>query len=211
MLRRIVLVGSGALALSAVIMAPGIAAAKPITGNVSCTLKGSAVITPGLPLTATDPPTLATKTLKSSTVFTGTLENCTGAQVNTKGGAQIDHGTVVAKGKTKYEKGTAVPNCIDLQNPTVRTVLKATVTFMDATGNKIAKSVANLTVGNATIAAQVSFPATGPVTGGNAFKGETATSQANLDGGAANVAAACVGGASTTFSFTDGTSTTEIH
>ena len=47
MLRRIVLVGSGALALSAVVMAPGIAAAKPVTGTVSCTLTALQSSRPG--------------------------------------------------------------------------------------------------------------------------------------------------------------------
>ena len=111
MLRRIVLVGSGALALSAVIMVPGIAAAKPLTGTVACTLSGTATITPGLPL-QNDPPVAATKTYTSTTTFTGTLTGCTGDQqnINTKKGfGPIDHGTTTAVGKTKYKKGMNLP------------------------------------------------------------------------------------------------------
>ena len=208
MTRTIAFVAGGALALSSVIMAPGIVAAKPITGDVVCVLQGSAVITPGLNL-ANDPPVTLTKNYKSKVTFTGTLSECAGTQTNAK--APFDHGTVVAKGVTKYLKGETQPDCISLQSPLHPTVLKATIKFMDASGKKVGKSVAMLTVGNAVIGGQVSFTSTGAVTGGNSFKGETAAAIANLDGPAANIGTACVGGKSTTFNFTDGSSQTEIH
>jgi hypothetical protein len=208
MVRTIAFVALGALVLSTAMMAPGIAAAKPITGNVTCILKGSAVITPGLNL-ANDPPVTLTKTYKSKVTFTGTLEGCAGTQTNAK--AAFDHGTVVAKGVTKYAKGETQPDCIGLQNPLHPTMLKSTITFFDATGKKVGKSVATLTVGGATIGGQVSFTSTGTVTGGNSFKGETATAITNLDGPAANIGASCQGGASTTFHFTDGSSSTDIN
>jgi hypothetical protein len=217
MLRRIALMGAGALALANVVMAPGIAAAKPVTGNVSCTLSGKAVITPGLPLQLS-PAVQAKKTYKTAVTFNGTFKECTGQQqnINTKKGfGPIDHGTVAAKGKTKYAKGMDLPTCIGLTAPTVPTVFKATTIFMDAKNNIVAKSVATLTVGSATLGPPVSFPSSGPVSGG-AFKGATATTVTNLtnDGG---VAGACgVPGdnmgtpPSTTFEFTDDTSTLEI-
>ena len=114
MLRRIALLSSGALALSTVIIAPGIATAKPVTGNVSCTLTGKATISPGLPLTS---PGNATKNVKTTTTFTGTLSNCTGTQANTKGGAQIDGGTLTATAKTKTAKGQPLGSCAGLANP----------------------------------------------------------------------------------------------
>ena len=202
MLRRIVLVGSGALALSTVIMAPGVAAAKPLTGTVSCVLKGSAVITPGLPL-GTDQ--TAAKTYKSTTTFTGTLDQCSGEQqnINTKKGyGPIDHGTTTAVGTTKYKKGTVLPSCIALTSPTVPTVLKATTLFYDANNNLVGKTVAKLTVGPATLT-PTSFTSTGLVSGGNAFKKENIVAYAQLVG---DVAGACLGGTSTTFTFTDGAS-----
>ena len=212
MLRRIVYAGSGALALSAVIMAPGIAAAKPLTGTVSCVLSGTAVISPGLPL-QNNPPVNATKTYTSTTTFTGALTGCTGEQqnINTKKGfGPIDHGTVAASGKTKYKKGMALPDCIGLTSPTVPTVLKTTILFFDAKGNNVGKSVTKGTVGPATLGPPTSFPVSGPVSGGNAFKKETVTVVSNLSnpGGPAG---ACLAGASTTFEFTDGTSTFDIH
>ena len=212
MLRRIVYAGSGALALSAVIMAPGIAAAKPLTGTVACTLSGTAVISPGLPL-QNDPPVAAKKTYTSTTTFTGTLTGCTGDQqnINTKKGfGPIDHGTTAAVGKTKYKKGMNLPDCIGLTSPTVPTVLKATTLFMDAKGNLVGKSVAKLTVGAATLGPPTSFPSTGTVSGGNAFKKESVTAIANLSN-AGGPAGACNAGASTNFIFDDGSSTIEIH
>jgi len=198
MLRRIVLVGSGALALSIVIIAPGIAAAKPVTGNVSCTLTGKATISPGLPLTS---PGDAKKNVKTTTTFTGTLSNCTGTQANTKGGAQIDGGSMVAVAKTKTAKGQPLGSCTGLATPTAPTVLKAKITFTSG-GAKLTNSVASLTVGGAVIGATVSFPASGPVSGGGAFKGQTVTVNAVLDQDTAGLAALCTGGASTTFNFT---------
>jgi hypothetical protein len=198
MLRRIALVGSGALALSIVIITPGIATAKPVTGNVSCTLTGAATIKPGLPLTS---PGNATKNVKTTTTFTGTLSNCTGAQANTKGGAQIDGGTITAVAKTKTAKGQPLGSCAGLQTPTTPTMLKAKITFTNG-GVKLTNSVATLSVGGAVIGATVSFPASGPVFGGKAFKGQTVTANAILDGSAADLAALCTGGASTTFNFT---------
>ena len=197
MLRRIALVGSGALALSAVIMAPGIAAAKPVTGNVSCTMTGKAVIAPGLPVTS---PGNAAKNVKTTITFTGTLSNCTGTQMNTKGGAQIDGGSIAAVAKTKTAKGQPLGSCAGLASPTAPTVLKAKITFTNG-GVKLTNSVATLTVGGAVIGATVLFPASGPVSGG-AFKGKTATVNATLDGSAADLAAVCKGGTSTTFNFT---------
>jgi hypothetical protein len=197
MLRRIALVGSGALALSTVIIVPGIAAAKPVTGNVSCTLTGKATISPGLPLTS---PGNATKNVKTTTTFTGTLSNCTGTQANTKGGAQIDGGSITAVAKTKTAKGQPLGSCAGLADPTAPTVLKATITFTNA-GAKLTNSKANLTVGAAVVGTTVSFPATGPVSGGGAFKGQTVTATAILDKSTADLAAVCQGGASTTFNF----------
>ena len=198
MLRGIALFGSGALALSTVIMAPGIAAAKPVTGNVSCTLTGKATISPGLPLVS---PGNATKNVTTKITFSGTLSNCTGTQANTKAGAQIDGGTLVATGKTKTAKGQPLGSCAGLQTPTTPTVLKAKITFNHA-GAKLTNSVATLTVGGAVVGATVSFPASGPVSGGAAFKGQTVTVNAVLDKDAAGLAALCTGGASTTFNFT---------
>ena len=212
MFRRILLVGSGALALSAVIMAPGIAAAKPLAGNVNCTIKGQAVISPGLPL-VNDPPVNATKTYKSTVVFTGDLTDCSGDQqnINTKKGfGPITHGTTSAKGVTKYKKGMALPDCLGLTSPTVPTVLKATTLFFDANNNNVGKVVAKLTVGAATLGPPTSFPVSGPVSGGNAFKKETVTVVSNLSN-AGGPAGACNAGSSTTFEFTDGTSTLDIH
>src|SRR5262249_29566295 len=94
-------VAFGMLALSAVLTAPGIVAAKPVTGNVSCTLKGSSTVSPGLPFTGTT----LTKPLKTKVTFTGTLSNCTGTQTGTKGGLQIDGGTLSAKGVIKTPAG----------------------------------------------------------------------------------------------------------
>jgi len=212
MLRRIALVGSGALALASVVMAPGIAAAKPLTGNVSCVINGTAVISPGLPL-QNNPPVNATKTYTSTVTFTGDLTNCTGTQqnINTKKGfGPIDHGTTAAVGKTKYKKGMALPDCIGLTSPTVPTVLKATTLFFDAKGNNVGKSVAKLTVGPAVLTPVTSFTSTGAVSGGNAFKKETITVTSNLSN-AGGPAGACNAGASTTFEFKDGTSTIDIH
>ena len=198
--------------LASVVIVPGIAAAKPLTGNVACTLSGTAVISPGLPL-ANDPPVTATKTYTSTTTFTGTLSNCTGEQqnINTKKGfGPIDHGTTTAVGKTKYKKGMNLPDCIGLTSPSVTTVLKATTLFMDASNNLVGKSVAKLTVGAATLGPPTSFPSTGTVSGGNAFKKESVTVVANLSN-AGGPAGACNAGASTTFIFDDGTSTLDIH
>lgn len=209
MLRKFALVGSGALALSTIItIAPGIATAKPVTGNVSCTLTGTATISPGLPLTS---PGNATKNVTTTTTFTGTLSNCTGTQVNTKKGAQIEGGTVVAKAKSKTAKGQPLGSCAGLASPGAPTVLVAKVTFTNG-GAKLTNSVAKLTVGAAVVGATVSFPATGPVSGGAAFKGQTLTATAILDGSAADLGALCTGGKSTTFHFTgvSGTSTLVI-
>ena len=198
MVCRIALVGSAALALSTVIMAPGIAAAKPVTGKVSCTLTGKAVIAPGLPLTS---PGNAAKNVKTTTTFTGTLSNCIGTQMNTKKGVQIDGGTITAVAKSKTAKGQPLGSCAGLASPTAPTVLKAKITFTNG-GVKLTNSVANLTVGAANVGTTVSFPASGPVSGGAAFKGQTVTATAVLDKSTADLAAVCAGGASTTFNFT---------
>src|SRR5215813_3662440 len=122
MLRSTALVTSGVLMLSAFVIAPGIAAAKPITGNVSCTLSGTATLKPGLPLMS---PGNATKKLKTKITFTGTLSNCTGTQVNTKKGLQIDGGTWTAKGTTITDVGQPLPSCAGLATPaTTATTLK---------------------------------------------------------------------------------------
>jgi len=205
MLRGIALMGAGALALASVVIVPGIAAAKPVTGNVSCTLNGNAVITPALPLQL-DPPQIATKNYKTGVLFTGTLTECTGTQqnINTKKGfGPIDHGVTIAKGTTKYKKGMALPSCIGLTAPTVPTTLTAVTTFMDAKGNVVAKSTAKLTVGSASLGPPPSFPSSGLVTGG-AFKGATAITVTNLTN---DLVKACSQTASTTFEFKDGSST----
>ncbi len=187
---RITLGAVGVWALSAVIITPGIAAAKPVTGNVSCTLTGTATISPGLPLSS---PGAATKKVKTTTTFTGTLSNCTGTQQNTKKGAQIDGGTIVAKAKTTTAIGDPLGSCAGLASPTAPTVLKAKVTFTSG-GVKLTNSKADLTVGAAAIGATVQFPASGPVKGG-AFKGQTLTAIAILDKGPADLVTTCVGGA----------------
>ena len=117
---------------------------------------------------------------------------------------------MAAIGKTKYKKGVPLPDCIGLTSPSVPTVLKSTTLFFDAAGNNVGKSVAKLTVGAATLGPPTSFPSTGAVSGGNAFKKETITAVANLSN-AGGPAGACNAGASTTFEFTDGTSTIDIH
>lgn len=198
MVRTIAFVASGAFALSAVVMAPATARAKTVTGSVNCTLIGKAVITPGLPLAS---PGSATKTVKTTTTFTGTLSACSGPQMGTKGGLQIDGGTVSAVAKTKVAKGQDLPSCLGLAMPTTPTVLKAKITFTSG-GMPIAVSKANLTVDPATVGATVSFQVKGPVTGGNGFKGQNVTATAVLDKATADLANVCLGGASTEFDFT---------
>lgn len=197
MARTMALVASGVLALSAVLIGP---ASAKVTGDVTCTLTGSATIKPGLPLNS---PGNATKKLKTTTTFIGTLSNCTGAQLGTKKGAQIDGGTVKATGKTTTAVGQALPSCTALTAPTAPTVLKASVKFTGG-GKTLATSTAKLTVGAATIdgSANVSFPASGPVSGGSGFKGQTLTATAILDSSALELATTCAGGTSTAFSFT---------
>jgi hypothetical protein len=199
MVRTNAFVASGALALAAVLIGPATAKAA-VTGSVTCELKGSAVISPGLTVT---PSGNAKKKIKTKTTFNGTLTNCSGTQTGTKKGAQIDGGTVTATGKTTTNVGDALPSCTGLTAPTAPTVLKATVKFT-AAGKKIATSKVNLTVGAATIDqnGKVSFPASGPVSGGNAFKGQTLTADALLDKTALDLANLCTGGTTTTFSFT---------
>ena len=200
MVRTIAFVASGAFALSAVVMAPATARAKTVTGSVSCTLSGKAVIAPGLPLGVPNPGNAA-KTLKTTTTFTGTLKCTGGTQMGTQGGAQIDGGTVSAVAKTKVAKGQPLPSCLGLENPTTPTVLKATVKFTSG-GTLVATSKANLTLGSVTLSPNVSFPVSGPVSGGNGFKGQTLTATAVLDKDAADLAPVCAGGASTEFDFT---------
>ena len=198
MLRRIVLVGSGALALSTVIIGPGVAAAKPVTGDVSCTLTASVVIAPGLPLASPGP---AVKTYKSTFTFTGTLTDCTGTQSGTKGGVQIDGGTVVGVAKTKVARGADLPSCLGLENQTTPIVLKTKVTFTHG-GVKLTNAVANLSLGAVDFGPPVKFNLSGTVSGGAAFKGQTLTATAVLDGGPADLQGLCAGGASTKFDFT---------
>ncbi len=203
--KRIALGTIGVFVLSTVLFNSSIAHGA-VSGNVTCVLKGSAVITPGLPLAS---PGNATKTLKTTTTFSGTLSNCSGTQTGTKG-ASIDGGTLVAVAKTKTAKGSPLPSCLGLAMPTAPTVLKATVKFTSA-GKPIATSKLNLTVGAAVVAQQASFPATGTVSGGNGFKGQSLTANAVLDGPASALANFCTGAASTTFTFTDGSSMLEIQ
>ena len=181
MLRRMVLVGSGALALSAVLIGP---ATAKVTGDVACMLTGSAAISPGLPLNS---PGTATKKFKTTVKFTGTLSNCTGTQTGTKKGAQIEGGTVVATAKTTTPVGQALPSCAGLTAPTTPTVLKATVKFTNA-GKSLTSSKAYLTIGPAMVGTTVSFPAAGPVSGGAAFKGQTLIVTAIVDKTAADFA-----------------------
>jgi len=198
MIQRIVL-GAGAFALSAVFMVPTTATAA-VTGDVTCTLKGSASIAPGLPLNS---PGAATKKYKTTVTFNGVLSDCSGSQSGTKKGLQIEGGTVAAKAKTVTAIGSPLPSCAGLTAQTDVTILKATVKFTNA-GKTIATSKVNLTLGDAAISPTltVSFPASGQVSGGNAFKGQTLTATAILDKGAADLATLCTGGASTTFNFT---------
>jgi hypothetical protein len=210
MFRRIALTAVGALVFSAAIT-PATVQAKAVTGSVSCTLTGSAVISPGLPLNS---PGNAITKLKTTTTFTGTLTNCTGAQMNTKKGAPIDGGSVKAVAKTTTAVGQALPSCSALTGPSANpTVLNATVKFTNG-GKTLTSSKALLTVGAAVVNLMdlsVTFPASGPVKGG-AFKGQTATATAVLDGLAGDLATLCAGGTSTTFSFTGvhGDSTLDI-
>lgn len=200
MFRRIALVASGTVALVAILIAP--AAAKPITGNVTCTLKGSATVKPGFPFTSTDP---LTKTLKTKVTFNGTLSNCTGAQVNTKKGLQIDGGSVSAKGVITTPAGQVAPNCIDISTkpPVNPLVLKTKVKFTNA-GKTIATSVVQGTVGQAQAnGSAVIFPTSGTVSGGNAFKGQSLEADAVLDLDIVGLAAACQAtGGLTTLNFT---------
>jgi hypothetical protein len=209
MSRRIALAAVGALVFSAAIT-PATVEATPVTGSVSCRLTGQAVIKPGLPLNS---PGAATKKVKTTTTFTGTLTNCTGAQLGTKKGAQIDGGTVTAKAKTTTAVGEPLPSCTALTaTSSTPTVLKASVKFTNA-GKTLTKSKALLTVGAAVVNpdASVTFPASGPVTGG-AFKGQTLTADAILDDTVLNLGALCTGGSSITFSFTNilGESTLDV-
>src|SRR5262245_50520669 len=125
MWRSIVLVVSGAVALSAAMSAP--ATAKPVTGNVSCTLSGSAALKPGLPF---DSPGNATKKFKTKVTFTGTLSNCTGTQTGTKGGLQIAGGSVTAKGTVITAAGQPLPSCSALATASTTPItVKAKVKF----------------------------------------------------------------------------------
>jgi len=226
---RIALGTAGAFILSAIVIVPTAAKAKPVTGTVSCTLSGSAMISPGLVLSAdcsggATCPTgfqcttsggtstcTATKKLTTTTTFVGTLSNCTGSQTNTPKGAPISAGTVSAKAKTKLAVGQPVSSCLALQSPTTPTSLTTTVKFT-TTGGKTVTSKGTLTVGDASLIPVVSFPVSGPVTGGTAFKGDTLTATAVLDDSAAELAALCNGGTSTTFEFTgiQGDSTLDV-
>jgi len=196
MLRRIVLVGAGALALSIVIITPATVKAA-VTGNVSCTLSGSIAVTPGLPLASPGP---ATKTVKTTYTFTGTLSNCTGTQSGTKKGAQIDGGTVFGVAKSKTAKGADLPSCLGLASPTTPIPLKTKVTFTHG-GAKLTNSVATLSLGAVDLGPPVTVPIAGPVSGGAAFKGQNLTATAVLDGSATDLQPLCMGGASTTFTF----------
>jgi hypothetical protein len=197
MARTIAWVAAGALALSTVLVGP---APAKVTGDVTCTLTGSATISPGLPVTS---PGVATKKVKTKTTFTGTLSNCTGTQVGTKKGAQIEGGTVKAKAKTTTAVGDDLPSCAGLTAPTAPTVLKATVKFKGG-GKTLATSTVNLTIGAATVdgALNVSFPASGAVKGGSGFKGQTLTATAILDQPVTGFDTVCAGGKTTTFEFT---------
>ena len=109
---------------------------------------------------------------------------------------------MTAVAKTTTAVGQPLPSCAALTAPTAPTVLKATVKFTSG-GKTLTSSKALLTVGAAVVNPDltVKFPASGPVTGGAAFKGQTLTAEAILDDTADNLGALCVGGASTTFTF----------
>jgi hypothetical protein len=196
---RNIAAGAGALALAAAVLVP-VTASAVVTGNVTCTLKGSASIAPGLPLES--PGAVTKKKLKTTVTFNGTLTDCTGVQTGTKKGAQIEAGTISGKAKTITEVGAALPSCVGLTAQTTPTVLKTTVKFTNA-GKTSATSKVNLTIGDAQIDStlKVAFPSSGPVSGGNAFKAQNLTATAILDKTAADLATLCTGGASTTFNF----------
>lgn len=202
MSRRIALATTGTLALLAVVATPAIAA-TPITGDVSCTLKGAATLKPGLPLNS---PGNAAKTFKTKVTFTGTLSDCTGTQTGTKKGAQIQAGTVQAKATIVTAVGQALPSCLGLATPaTTPTTLKTTVKFTNSDSGKpkaIAKSTGVLTLGTPTVGLTIDFETSGTVSKG-AFAGQTLRAFALLDLGIGDFIAACDSPAGmTTLSFT---------
>ncbi len=202
MMQKVTLVASAAFTLSVVLMPPAFAV-TPNTGDVSCTLSGSAKLKPGLPLNS---PGSATKPFKTKITFTGTLSNCNGTQSGTKKGLQIEGGSVTAKGTVVTAAGQPLPSCLGLATPpTTPTALKSTVKFTNSTTGKpkvIAKSQAVMTLGTPTLGPPISFETSGPVSKG-AFVGQNVTAFAVLDLDAAGFAAACsASGGLTTLSFT---------
>lgn len=180
---------AAALAFSSVGIV-SVSAAPVITGNVSCILKGNATLKPGLPLTSPGP---ATKVIKTKVKFRGTLEGCTGAQAGTKGDAQIQGGTLSAKGTIITNPGDESPSCAGLANQTGQVVIKASPKFTNSDSGKpksIAKSTTSLTLGTVTVGATVEFDLAGTVSKG-AFLGQPIQAHAVLDLDAGQLAGAC--------------------
>lgn len=205
MVQKVALVASGAFALSVIIMPPAFAA-TPVTGNVSCTLTGSAKLKPGLPLDSPGPVTK--KPFKTKIKFTGTLSNCTGTQSGTKKGLQIEGGSVKAQGTVITAVGQPLPSCLGLASPpTTPTTLKSTVKFTNSSTGKpktIATSQSVMTLGTPSLGPPVSFDTSGPVSKG-AFLGQNVTAFAVLDLSVAEFVATCGSpGGLTTLSFTGG-------
>jgi hypothetical protein len=178
-------------------------AGDPITGTVNCIVKGTATLKKGLPLTSAGP---VTKPVKTKIGFKGTLEGCSGAQVGTKDGLQIQGGTISAKGTAIVNPPDDGPSCVGLSMPPATpTQLKMSVKFTNSSSGKpksIAKSSGILTLGAADTGPPISFETTGAVTK-DAFLSQVATVTALLDLDAGQLAVACAAeGGLTTLNFT---------
>jgi hypothetical protein len=178
-------------------------AADPITGDVNCIVKGTATLKKGLPLLSPGP---VSKPVKTKIGFKGTLEGCTGTQVGTKNGLQIEAGTISAKGTAIVNPPDDGPSCLGLADPPATpTQLKASIKFTNDDSGKpktIAKSSGVLLLGAANTGPPTSFETAGQVTKG-AFLSETVTVTAVLDLDQGQLAAACTApGGLTTLQFT---------
>lgn len=128
------------MALAACLTVP-VTAGAAVTGNVECTLTGTATI-------GSQNLLLPSPLQQVTFTFNGTLTNCTGVQTGTKKGAQIDGGTISIVGK--FNVGTlsvdpATPPLACQVAPSKRKGLKATVTFTSG-GVKLTNSKVNLTL-----------------------------------------------------------------
>lgn len=203
MIQKIALVATAvALACATSGVTPA-GAATPVTGDVHCTVKGTATLKPGLPLTSPGP---ATKAVKTKISFKGTLEGCTGTQVGTKNGVQIQGGVITAKGTAIVNPGEDKPSCVGLSMPPATpTTLKAAVKFTNSDSGKaksVTKSSGVLTLGAADTGPPISFDTNGTVAKG-AFLGQAVDVHAVLDLDAGQLATACSApGGLTTLTFT---------